>query len=123
MARVTVILRPQATPVDVKLDADTSQAVPIELPPTDAIMQAVERAEKAAEKAENAAENLVEIDPDNLVVDIEEPTPGVIQAKTTTGEGTSIKVIKTVNGKLADEEGNVEIDFPFTVKILGDSTI
>lgn len=123
MARVTVILRPQATPVDVKLDADAAQSVPIELPPTDALVQAVERAEKAAEKAEKAAENIAGIDPDKVVVDIEEPSPGVIRAKTATGEGSRIKVVKTVNGKLADESGNIEIDFPFTVKILGDSKI
>lgn len=120
--------KPGAVPLPEK-----EQTVPVDIPGTGALAIFTERAEKAAEKAEDASEKAQKaaehiedlgenIEIGEVVTDIKE-TPGGIEAKKLSGEKVEIKLVKSVNGQTPDDNGDIVLPFPITVKVLGDSDI
>lgn len=110
----------------VPLPAKKSVVTPVEIPGTAALAVFVERAEQAAKKAEAAAEKVDDVadlvDAGQIVTDVREEKPGIVVTKNK-GETNEIRLIKTVNGQTADENGNIDIELPFKLKVLGDSQI
>lgn len=98
-----------------------SSAVPVEIPGTGALAIFAERAEEAAKKAEAAADKVEEIagtiEGGAFVADIEKKGAGFVATK---GDGKKIEMAFV---KAETDAGSVEVELPFTVKILGESAV
>lgn len=114
----------------IPLQAQRQGAIPLQVPPPQILGECVDQAEEAAKKAAEAAKKAEEIAkkaeeivPDNFVTQIIEEPKGTLKIKRVDGTVQTITFVKSVNGLLTDENGNILLPFPINIKVLGDSQV
>lgn len=115
-----VELKP-ATPAAAIPVEKPSSAVPVKIPGTGALAVFAERAEEAAKKAEAAADKVEEIagtiEGGAYVAEIEKTGAGFLATR---GDGKKTEVTFV---KAEDGTGSIDVELPFTVKIIGESSV
>lgn len=102
-------------------------AMPINIPQTTGLGLYTEQAKEAAALAQQTAAELKDLlenaNFSNVVTDVCEQDPCNLVITKQGGSQTSIKLVKSVNGCCADEDGNIVLPYPIKVKVLGNSSI